>query len=44
MSNNPKMEDVVLYWAKSLENKPLSQHELVEEANWLIDSYKKVSE
>lgn len=31
-----KPEEKILYWAKSLEHKSLSLHELVENAKWLL--------
>lgn len=34
--------ELILYWAKQLEHKSLSVHELVENANWLIDKTKEL--
>lgn len=33
-------DEKILYWAKQLEHKPLSVHELVENAKWLLDHVK----
>lgn len=34
-------EEKILYWAKSLEHKSLSVHELVENAKWLLSNQEK---
>jgi hypothetical protein len=33
-------EEKIIYWAKQLENKSLSLHELVENAKWLLEHVK----
>jgi len=36
MNNKEKQDEIILYWAKQLEHKSLSVHELVENANFLL--------
>ena len=38
LSNVNERDTKILYWAKQLEHKSLSLHELVENAKWLLDN------
>ena len=35
-SNTKASEELILYWAKNIESKRLSMHDLVHEAKWLL--------